>query len=118
MAKEMIKDANNAVSKEVANKKSKADTGVLREDLDNLREDARVMKEDAKTLGRHLKEEGREQLSVAEQKAKQALEQAREKGKDQFADLAAFVQSNPGQSIAIAFVGGIIASMLLGGRRQ
>ena len=113
MSKEMIKEAGAAISKEVANAKSKADVSLIREDLNTLKEDARVMKQDAATLGRHLKEEGREQLTYAEQRAKEALEQAKEKGKDQFVELSRLVQNNPVQSIAIAFVGFIISSMLL-----
>jgi ElaB/YqjD/DUF883 family membrane-anchored ribosome-binding protein len=109
MAKEMMKDTANSVRK--------ADVSVIREDLNTLKEDACVVLDDAKVLGRDLKSEGRKQLSVAEERAKEAFEQAKEKGRDQFEVMAQFVQNNPGQSVAIAFVGGIIASMLLGGRR-
>ena len=110
MAKEIMKDTTNAIRKS-------ADVSVIREDLNTLREDAQVVLDDARVLGRDLKTEGRKQLSAAEERAKEALEQAKEKGRDQFEVVSAFVQSNPGQSLAIAFVGGIIASMLLGGRR-
>ena len=107
MAKEMM---NNGLVK------AKADVSVIREDLKTLRDDGQVLIDDAKVLGRDLKTEGRKQLSAAEERAKEALEQAKEKGRDQFEVVAQFVQSNPGQSLAIAFVGGIIASMLLGRR--
>ncbi len=110
MAKEMMKDTANSV-------KRAADVSVIREDLNTLKQDAQVVLDDAKVLGRDLKVEGRKQLSVAEERAKEALEQAKEKGRDQMEVMSAFVQNNPGQSLAIAFVGGIIASMLLGGRR-
>lgn len=113
MAKEMMKDVNSSTGMV----KAKADVSVLREDLNTLKSDAQVMIDDAKVLGRDLKVEGRKQLSAAEERAKEALEQAKEKGRDQFEVMSQFVQSNPGQSLAIAFVGGIIASMLLGGRR-
>ncbi len=116
MAKEMIKDASNAITKEIANARSKADFGVIREDIDTLKEDARVMAQDAKTLGRHLKDEGREQLSHAEERAREALDHARERGKDGYAELTNFVRNNPGQSIAFAFVGGMLASVLFGRR--
>lgn len=110
MAKEMMKDMNNGIVK------TKADVSVLREDLNTLKSDAQVMIDDAKVLGRDLKVEGRKQLSVAEERAREAMEQAKEKGRDQYEVMTQFVQSNPGQSLAIAFVGGIIASMLLGRR--
>ncbi len=116
MAKEMIQEASNALSKEVANMK-KSDISPIREDLETLRDDAMTLRDDAKVLGRDLKTEGKRQLNRAEEKAKEAMEVARERGQDQFAEMARFVQSNPGQSLAIAFVGGIIASMILGGRR-
>ena len=109
MAKEMMKDTTNSIRK--------ADVSVLREDLKTLKDDAQVVLDDAKVLGRDLKTEGRKQLSVAEERAREALEGAKEKGRDQFEAMTSFVQNNPGQSVAIAFVGGIIASMLLGGRR-
>ena len=106
---------NNVISKDIANLK-KSMPSPIREDLETLKEDARVLKEDAKVLGQDLKEEGYKQLSRAEVKAKEALEEAKAKGKDSYAEIAAFVQNNPGQSIAIAFVGGIVASLLLGRR--
>ncbi len=118
MAKEMMKDvhSNGNGAKDMTNMK-KADISAIREDLDTLKEDAITLRDDAKILGRDLKIEGKKQLSRAEEKAMEALEEARERGRDQFAEIARFVQSNPGQSLAIAFVGGIIASMVLGGRR-
>lgn len=114
MAKEMMKDINggNAIKSAKG-----ADVSVLREDLKILKDDAQVMLDDAKVLSRDLKSEGRKQLSVAEERAREALEEAKVKGRDQMEAMTKFVQNNPGQSIAIAFVGGIIASMLLGGRR-
>lgn len=114
MAKEMMKDINGS---NAAKSAKGADVSVLRDDLKALKDDAQVVLDDAKMLGRDLRTEGRKQLSVAEERAKEALEDAKVKGRDQMEVMAKFVQNNPGQSIAIAFVGGIIASMLLGGRR-
>lgn len=111
MAKEMMKDINDGKAAKGA------DVSVLREDIKALKDDAQVVLDDAKVLTRNLKTEGRKQISVAEERAKEALEEAKVKGRDQIEAMSKFVQNNPGQSIAIAFVGGIIASMLLGGRR-
>ncbi len=107
--KEMMKDTANSITRKTA-------VSPIREDLETLKEDALVLQKDAKILGRDLKEEGYKQLSRAEVKAKEALEEAKVKGKDTYSELTTFVQNNPGQSVAIAFVGGIIASMLLGRR--
>ncbi len=110
--KEVMKDTANSITNGV----KKAALSPIREDLETLREDALVLQKDTKILGQDLKEEGYKQLSKAEARAKEALEEAKIKGKESYSELASFVQNNPGQSVAIAFVGGIIASMLLGRR--
>lgn len=112
----MAQDIKNAVSKEVSNIKTKAEVSPIREDLETIREDMRVLANDAKTLGRDVKVEGRKQLDQASIKAREAAEIARERGRDYLSESLTFVQNNPGQSIAFAFVGGMIASMLLGRR--
>lgn len=117
MAKEMMKEAANSVSKEVSGMKAKADVSAIQNDLETLKEDAKVLRDDALVLGKDLKEEGRKRLSAAELRAQEAMEEAREKGREQLAYIANFVQNNPAQSLAIAFVGGVIANMLLGRRR-
>lgn len=116
MPQEMIKDAKNAVNKEVSNAKVRLADSPISDDIDAIREDVRVLAADAKVLGRDLKSEGRKQMEYAGERAKEALETAREQGKDQLADALAFVRNNPGQSVAIAFVGGMVASLLLGRR--
>lgn len=116
MAKEMMKETANSVSKGIATMKN-TDVSPIREDLKAIKADAEALRGDAVILGRDLKEEGKRQLSKAEVRAKEAMEDAKERGRDTFEDMTRFVQANPGQSLAIAFVGGIIASMLLGGRR-
>lgn len=116
MAQEMMKDAKNAVAKDMAAVKAKADLSPIREDIDTIREDIRVLSADAKALGRDLKVEGRKQIDEAGVKAREAVEVAKERGRDHLAETLTFVQNNPGQSIAIAFVGGMIASLLLGRR--
>lgn len=113
MAHEMIKDAKNALGNEVSEIKARIKTGPIGEDIETIREDVRVLAADAKVLGRDLKVEGRKQMENAGERAKEALETAREQGKDHLADAMAFVRGNPGQSLAIAFVGGMIASMML-----
>jgi ElaB/YqjD/DUF883 family membrane-anchored ribosome-binding protein len=116
MAREVLKEAANGVSREVSEMKSRADLSAVQQDLRQLQEDANVVLDDAKVLGRDLTKAGKEQLNIAEEQAKKALNAAQEKGMDQYAALASYVRNNPGQSIAMAFVGGIIASMLFGRR--
>lgn len=116
MAKEMMKDVNSSVSKEIANMKSKADISPIREDLETLKDDARTLRDDARVLAKDVKEEGRRYYAKGEEKFKEGVESAREHGKDTLSELTAFVQNNPGQSIAVAFAAGMFASLLLGRR--
>lgn len=116
MAKEMMNKAENSVSREVTSLKARAGADVIREDLQALREDADVMLQDAKTLGRDLQKEGKVYLTAAEQRARETLETAKERGRDQYDAMTDYIRGNPGQSVALAFVGGVIASMLLGRR--
>lgn len=117
MAKEMMKDAASTISKEVSSLKNKSDMGAIQQDLQAIKEDARVLRDDAVVLGRDLKEEGKKRLSEAEVRAQEALEEAREKGREQLAYIVNYVQKNPAQSLALAFVGGVVASMLFSRRR-
>lgn len=114
MAKEVMKDAVNSVKKA-------ADVSPIREDLATLQEDAReaarILSDDAKVLARDVKVEGKRYYEKGREEIQDGLETAKERGMSQYAELAAFVQNNPGQSLAVAFVGGMIASMLLGRRR-
>jgi ElaB/YqjD/DUF883 family membrane-anchored ribosome-binding protein len=101
MSKELIKEAaNNGY-------KSHSDMSAIKQDIENL-------KQDTASLIRHSKEEGYEQLSHAEKKAKKALKEAKSATQDQYKEVEAFVRTNPGQSIALAFGAGILASFLLG----
>lgn len=101
MSKETIRSA----TKEVANLKATNDVSAIREDL-------QALKEDASNLVRHTKESAQEHLAYAEEKSKRVLKDVKATGKDYFADVENYVQQNPGQSLAAAFVGGILASML------
>ncbi len=116
MAKEMMGKAENAVSREVTSLKSRAGANAIREDIQALRNDADMLMEDAKTLGRDLHAEGKVYLTEAEKRAREKLEAAKEHGRDKYDAMTDYIRGNPGQSVALAFVGGVIASMLLGRR--
>ena len=114
MAKEMMKPNDNTASiKEIDTMKTKVDVNAIRDDLELLRDDAKSAREHAYLLAKDVKAEGRRQLTKAEERAIEAYENARERGQGQYEELTSYIQENPGQSLAIAFVGGILASMLL-----
>jgi ElaB/YqjD/DUF883 family membrane-anchored ribosome-binding protein len=116
MAKEAIKEAQHNIAQDVADMRASEGSNAIKNDLKTLKEDAEGMVRDTKTLSRDLSAEGKRQMEQAEEKAKEALQAAKVKGKDNLAHMLQYVQTNPGQSIAMAFIGGVVASMILGRR--
>lgn len=107
----MMKDTKKEITSAV-----KSSVSPIREDLETLKDDMRTLREDAAVLSRDLQVEGKKQYDMAGERAKEALGQAKVQGKQQYAELMSFVRTNPGQSVTIAFVGGMLASLLLGRR--
>lgn len=116
MAKEMMKDVNNSVSKEIENMKKAADVSPIRDDIETLKDDARALRDDAHVLAKDVKEEGKKYYAKGEQRVKEGIETAKERGQDSLSEITAFVQNNPGQSIAVAFAAGMFASLLFSRR--
>ncbi len=112
MSKEILREAKN----EITSLKKKAEVSPIREDLETIREDMRVLRDDTATLGQNLKVEGKKHLSAAGEQARQHMDTAKDKGQEYYGEMVSFVRNNPGQSVAFAFVGGMIASLLLGRR--
>lgn len=116
MAKEVMKDAMNSNAKEVSMIKSKGDFNPIREDLATLqndaREAARTLSDDARVLAKDMKTEGRKYYEQGKEQLSGSMEYAKERGRNQYAELISMVRENPGQSLAVAFVGGMLASML------
>ena len=116
MAKEAVKEAQHNIAQDVAGLRASEGANAIKNDLKTLKEDAEVMIRDTKTLSRDLTAEGKRQMEQAEEKAKEKLLAAKEKGKDNLESLLHYVQNNPGQSITMAFIGGIVASMIMSRR--
>lgn len=118
MAKEIVKDATNSNAKDVAMMKHKADFNPIREDLATLqsdaREAARTLSDDARVLAKDVKVESRKYYEQGKEQLSESLDYAKERGRSQYAELISVVRENPGQSLAIAFVGGMLASMIFG----
>lgn len=114
MAKEIVKDATNSNTM----MKSKADISPIREDLATLqsdaREAARTLSDDARVLAKDVKVEGRKYYEQGKEQLSEGLDYAKERSRNQYAELISVVRENPGQSLAIAFVGGMLASMIFG----
>lgn len=79
-------------------------------EVKEIKNDLESLKENTVELAKHVKEDGIEQ---AQEKA-QSISAAAKKN---LRKAEIHVKQNPIQSVAVAFAGGVIASMLLGGRR-
>lgn len=106
----MANETVRTINKEVAKVKAQNDLGNIRDDLSTMKEH---LVEDTSNLIRHSKEAGKEQIAIAEEKAKKAYETTRETSREYYSEIESYVRSNPGQSLAFAFAGGILASLLL-----
>lgn len=81
-------------------------------EVDNIKEDARSLKENTKELAQHVYADGKEAVSEASGFASRKLSSLRETSKEELLRAEDFVRANPGRSVAYAFLGGIIASLL------
>ena len=86
-----------------------AQMSVIRQDLKTLQKDARELKDDALEIGT-------EQARKASAYAREQLQEAKKQASVSFEKTEAFVKENPGQSVAIAFLAGALASLILGRR--
>jgi len=86
-----------------------AQLSVLRQDLNALKKDAKDLKNDAITIGS-------EQAQKASAYAREQLQEAKSHASATYEKTEAFVKQNPGQSVAIAFLAGALASLILGRR--
>lgn len=82
-------------------------------ELEGIKRDAESLKNGARDLASHALKDGKEAICDAGAKAKEQLEVARERGGLELEKAESFVRANPRQSLAYAFVGGIVASLLL-----
>ena len=87
-------------------------------ELQDIREDLESLKHNVIELTRHLQSDG---TLVAEKIAKRAKLRAvelKDAGRDELERLEDRVRDYPSQSIAVAFLAGVVASFLFGGRRD
>lgn len=79
-------------------------------EIKEIREDLESLKDNTVELAQHVKKDGMEQVQETKQTLTvQALKNLKQIEKQ--------VQRKPMQSIAVAFAGGLVASMFLRGRR-
>lgn len=93
--------------------KNGAEIGAIKNDTQTLKDDMETLKKDAKVLIDHAVSDGREVLKDATSQATEKLETAKDTGRVQMKKAEEYVRSNPTQSLAYAFIGGVILSLLM-----
>lgn len=79
----------------------------------SIHSEAGALKQEAKDLLDHAVRDGKEVLGEAKEKAVDQFEMARERGRKELERTEEYVRSHPTQSLAYAFLGGLIVSLLL-----
>lgn len=79
-----------------------------------LRHDIDAIKEDVSTLANHALEAGVKNASMLTEQAVDRFEDLKETSLKSYERVEKRIREKPGQSMAIAFAGGVLLSMLLG----
>jgi len=85
-------------------------------EVDDIKQDLKSLKTHASELGSHVKADGQERVNQMADRANEKLHNLKDTGREQIKTLEGYIQENPVQSIAYAFLGGLAASLLLGRR--
>lgn len=85
-------------------------------EIDHIREDLDSLKNNVVELTRHMKKDGNAQAAHLRENLAERMEYLQKAGRGRYQQLEGRVKEKPGQSLAMAFGAGILASMLLGRR--
>lgn len=88
----------------------------LRESVAEVKQAAGNLKNCAADLARHVYADGREALSHSGENMRHRLDGVREISRDGLKRVEEQVRAHPGQSLAVAFAVGILASFIIGRR--
>ncbi len=86
-------------------------------EIDHIREDLDSLKNNVFELTRHMKKDGSAQVMHVRDALKGKMDDLQSTGREQFKNLERQVKAKPGQTLAMAFAAGLVASMFLGRRR-
>lgn len=82
-------------------------------EIDHIREDLDSLRNNVVELTRHMKKDGHAQAAQLRSSMSDRLEQVQKSGRMQYAQLEGRVKEKPGQTLAMAFGAGLLASMLI-----
>lgn len=86
-------------------------------EIDEIKEDLDSLKDNVVALTKHVQKDGVEQVEDLSKTAQKRLTLLKMRGRQEMKKVEKQVKAKPAQSVAIAFAGGVLASMLLRGRR-
>ena len=86
-------------------------------EIDEIREDLDSLKTNVVGLTKHVQENGYKQANELSASAKKRLAKLQAQSQDQMKKVESQVKAKPAQSLAVAFAGGFLASLLFRGRR-
>lgn len=82
-------------------------------EIEEIRNDIESLKTNVVDLSRHIKEEGKIQASRLTEVAMDRIADLRKNASVEYQKAERAVKAKPGQSIAIAFAAGLVASLLI-----
>jgi ElaB/YqjD/DUF883 family membrane-anchored ribosome-binding protein len=85
-------------------------------EIDDIKEDLNSLRQNVVELTKHIGKDGKIQTEELKSKAFGTYKDFKSSARAQLKDLEGHVREKPGQSIAIAFAAGIVASLLMGRR--
>lgn len=116
MKDDMMKDKVAAnISAAKASVKSAA-SGYNYPELQDIRDDLESLKSNVVELTKHLTNDGSDYAQLMAKKAKKRLHEAQDLSRDELYRLEDTVRTHPTQSVAMAFLAGALASLLLRSR--
>lgn len=85
-------------------------------ELNDIREDLGALKKDTVNLARHVRDDALDQTEALKQHAAEQVGKFVESGKDGLARLEDTARARPLQTVAIAFLAGMVLSVIAGRR--
>jgi len=85
-------------------------------EIDDIREDLNSLRTNVVELTKHMKKDGNAQALHLADSLKEQISHARDLGSAQYKNIEKRVKAKPGQTLAMAFAAGLVASMLMGRR--
>jgi len=85
-------------------------------EIQDIKNDLDSLKNNVVELTKHIKSDGADKSHQLAQDLSQRLLELKDSGRSELDKVAQHVQQKPGQSLAIAFAAGLLASVLLGRR--